>query len=45
MGIQSSLLNGQHLMECYLKRRDYRLDEMLDGHENQMTIFMTDWVI
>lgn len=27
-----------------LKRRDYRLDEMLDGHENQMTIFMTDWV-
>jgi hypothetical protein len=26
-----------------LKRRDYRLDEMLDGHEEQMTIFMTDW--
>jgi len=26
-----------------LKRRDYRLDEMLDGHEKQMTIFMNDW--
>jgi len=26
-----------------LKRRDYRLDELLDGHEEQMTIFMTDW--
>ena len=26
-----------------LKRRDFRLDEMLDGHEDQLTIFMTDW--
>lgn len=26
-----------------LKRRDYRLDEILDGHEEQMTIFMTEW--
>lgn len=26
-----------------IKRRDFRLDEMLDGHEEQMSIFMTDW--
>lgn len=26
-----------------IKRRDFRLDEMLDGHEEQMSIFMYDW--
>lgn len=26
-----------------LKRRDFRLDEMLDGHTEQMTIFMDGW--
>ncbi len=26
-----------------LKRRDFRLDEMLDGHTEQMSLFMTDW--
>jgi hypothetical protein len=26
-----------------LKRRDFRLDEMLEGHEEQITIFMSDW--
>lgn len=26
-----------------LKRRDFRLDEMLEGHEKQLSIFMTDW--
>jgi len=26
-----------------LKRRDFRLDEMLEGHQKQMSIFMTDW--
>jgi len=26
-----------------MKRRDYRLDEMLDGHTEQMTIFMDGW--
>lgn len=26
-----------------VKRRDYRLDEMLEGHQEQMSIFMTDW--
>ncbi len=26
-----------------LKRRDFRLDEMLDGHQEQMSIFMTGW--
>ena len=26
-----------------LKRRDFRLDEMLDGHTEQMNLFMTDW--
>lgn len=33
-----SALNG-----VLLKRRDYRLDEMLEGQEEQMSIFMTDW--
>ena len=33
-----TLLNG-----VLLKRRDYRLDEILEGHEEQMTIFMSDW--
>jgi len=31
------------LNSVLLKRRDYRLDEMLDGHEKQLTIFTTDW--
>ena len=26
-----------------LKRRDYRLDEMLEGHQEQLSIFMSDW--
>lgn len=26
-----------------LKRRDFRLDEMLEGHTEQMTLFMNDW--
>jgi len=26
-----------------IKRRDFRLDEMLDGHAEQISIFMTDW--
>ncbi len=26
-----------------VKRRDYRLDEMLDGHQEQMSLFMADW--
>ncbi len=26
-----------------IKRRDYRLNELLDGHEQQMTIFMIGW--
>ena len=26
-----------------LKRRDFRLDEMLEGHQKQMSIFMTEW--
>lgn len=26
-----------------MQRRDFRLDEMLDGHTEQMTLFMTDW--
>lgn len=26
-----------------VKRRDYRLDEMLDGHQSQMTLFMDGW--
>ncbi len=26
-----------------IKRRDYRLDQMLEGHQEQITIFMTDW--
>ena len=31
------------LNSVLLKRRDFRLDEMLDGHEEQMSIFMSDW--
>ena len=26
-----------------VKRRDYRLDELLDGHTNETTIFMNEW--
>ncbi|MDD2502956.1 MAG: SAM-dependent DNA methyltransferase [Clostridia bacterium] len=26
-----------------MKRRDFRLDEMMDGHAEQMTLFMSDW--
>lgn len=26
-----------------VKRRDYRLDEMLDGHQEQLSIFMDGW--
>ena len=26
-----------------LKRRDFQLDELLDGHRKQMTIFMIGW--
>ncbi len=26
-----------------MKRRDFRLDEMLDGHAEQMSIFMNGW--
>jgi hypothetical protein len=26
-----------------IKRRDFRLDQMLEGHEQQISIFMTDW--
>lgn len=26
-----------------LKRRDYRLDEILEGHQEQVSIFMNDW--
>lgn len=26
-----------------IQRRDFRLDEMLDGHTKQMSLFMTDW--
>lgn len=26
-----------------IKRRDFRLDEMLEGNTEQMTLFMTDW--
>ena len=33
-----SAVNGS-----YLKRRDYRLDELLEGHEEQLSIFSTDW--
>ena len=31
------------LNSVLLKRRDFRLDEMLEGHEKQLNIFMTDW--
>lgn len=33
-----SAVNG-----CLMKRRDFRLDQMLEGHEQQMTLFMTGW--
>ena len=33
-----SAVNGS-----FLKRRDYRLDELLEGHEEQLSIFSTDW--
>lgn len=26
-----------------MKRRDYRLNELLDGHDQQMSLFMDDW--
>ncbi len=26
-----------------LKRRDFRLDQMLEGHQQQMSLFMADW--
>lgn len=29
--------------EGKIKRRDFRLDEMLDGHAQQMSLFMNDW--
>ena len=28
---------------CMIKRRDFALSEMLDGHEEQMSLFMQDW--
>ena len=33
-----SAVNG-----CMMKRRDFRLDQMLEGHQEQITLFMTDW--
>jgi SAM-dependent methyltransferase len=33
-----SALNGY-----LVKRRDFRLDQMLDGHEQQISLFMADW--
>lgn len=33
-----SLVTGDNI-----KRRDYRLNELLDGHEQQLTIFMIGW--
>lgn len=33
-----SAVNG-----CMMKRRDFRLDQMLEGHQEQMTLFMTGW--
>ena len=33
-----SLVTGDNI-----KRRDYRLNELLEGHEEQMTIFMIGW--
>jgi hypothetical protein len=27
----------------FIKRRDFRLDEMLNGHDEQMSLFMADW--
>jgi len=33
-----SALNG-----CMMKRRDFRLDHMLEGYQEQLTLFMTDW--
>ena len=31
------------VMGSSIKRRDYRLDEMLEGHNNQMSLFMDGW--
>lgn len=31
------------VMGTKVKRRDFRLDEMLEGHQEQMSLFMTDW--
>ena len=28
---------------CFLKRRDFRLDQMLEGHEQQYTLDMINW--
>lgn len=33
-----SAFNGNRI-----KRRDYRFDELLDGHEEQISIYMTEW--
>ena len=33
-----SAVNG-----ALLKRRDFRLDEMLEGHQEQLSIFMSEW--
>lgn len=33
-----SAVNG-----CMMKRRDFRLDQMLEGHQEQITLFMTGW--
>ena len=33
-----SMVSGEQL-----KRRDFRLDQMLEGHQQQMSLFMTDW--
>jgi hypothetical protein len=33
-----SAVNG-----CMTKRRDFRLDQMLEGHQEQITLFMTGW--
>lgn len=36
--VEWSLVTGSQV-----KRRDFRLDELLNGHEKQRTIFMSDW--
>jgi len=33
-----SAVNG-----CLIKRRDFRLDQMLEGHKQQMTLSMIGW--